>query len=520
MEKFGLVEEKLSQEFSRNFNFHQKSFSEWVITHEIDQIKATNIATNISKSLGIFIHHSLFSKGSSLGEVAQILRARRKHLLTPIYKTRLKEDLCLSSYQQQLIFLSSLDEEAGSAYNVIISIRLHGSIDVAALRQALSRIARRHEVLRTTYRIIDGIPGGTIGENEPELTEASAAVQSAESNYNQPLTARLTHIAQNESVLLLSAHHIAMDGWSIGLLFDELVQSYDAVRRGLPDPVTEPPIQYADYAAWLNRWVSSGLARCHAEYWRAALEGAPAELRLPFDFDRGTRWDFAGGSVPLDFDATTLAGVRRLGKQCETTLFNTLLTAWIIVMSRLSRQNDIVVGITSANRKRPEIQRVIGYFANTLPVRVSLEGDPSVRELLSRAATAVLDAQDHQELPFEQIVEAVNPDRRLATNPLCQVMFSLSEERLDARLPGLDLSAQVLPTASAKFDLTVELTVSEDGLAGHLAYPRSLFEPESARRVAEYFHTLVTAFSSEPDHLPALAGGVSEVSSPLPQEVE
>ena len=318
---------------------------------------------------------------------------------------------------------------------------------------------------------------------------------------------RLIRLAEDEHVLLVTMHHIVSDGWSMGVLVSELNALYGAFLGGEADPLPELEIQYADYAVWQRQWIEGGILQQQAAYWKTTLAGAPALLELPTDHPRPMQQDFAGGFVELALDEQLTAGLKDLSRRQGTTLYMTLLAGWAILLARLSGQQDVVIGSPVANRGRAEIENLIGFFVNTLALRLDLSGSPSVSELLQQTKAQSLAAQRHQDIPFEQVVELAQPVRSLAHSPLFQVMFAwqnATEARLE--LPGLEV--QPLPSPShrvAKFDLTLALQEAGERIVGELGYATALYERSTLERYREYFLRLVEAMVADDaqvvDHL-------------------
>ncbi|HEU0078106.1 MAG TPA: condensation domain-containing protein, partial [Longimicrobiaceae bacterium] len=401
-----------------------------------------------------------------------------------------------------------------------------------ALARALDRIVERHEVLRTVFAVVDGEPeqriapaagsrfhlvehdlGGRDGAAAElrRLTgeEASAAFALARGPL---IRGRLVRLAADDHVLLITMHHIVSDGWSMGVLTRELSALYAAFRVGEPDPLPALPVQYADYAAWQRRWVEGEVLEGQASYWQAMLAGAPELLELPTDHARPSRQDFSGEVVAIELDAELTARLKALGRRQETTLFMTLLAGWAVVLSRLSGREDLVIGTPTANRGRREIEGLIGFFVNTLALRVDLAGSPSVWELLARVMERALEAQQHQDIPFEQVVERVQPVRSLSYTPLFQVMFAWqSAPAGDLELPGLKLA----PTGgaapeTAKFDLSLSLSERGGRIAGSMVYATALYERATVERHLGYLRRVLEQMASDErlrvDALPLLPG--------------
>ncbi|MCK1473579.1 AMP-binding protein, partial [Bradyrhizobium sp. 197] len=301
-----------------------------------------------------------------------------------------------------------------------------------------------------------------------------------------------------EHVFLLTQHHIVSDGWSLGVLARELSQLYRAFVAGDDDPLPPLVIQYPDYAAWQRQWLSGERLSNQAQYWRNALSGAPARLALRTDRTRPAQQSFAGAGVAVVIDADLTRGLRRLSQQHGTTLFMTVLAAWAAVLSRLSGQDDLVIGVPSANRGRREVEELIGCFVNTLALRLDLSGAPSVAELLKRTRRTALAAQEHQDLPFEQVVEIVQPPRRLDHTPLFQVMLAWQNNAAPAfDLPGLRVEAAADGFDQVKFDLELNLAEHGEAIAGTLGYATALFDQASIERQRGYLLALLRAMVAD-----------------------
>ncbi|NHB98825.1 non-ribosomal peptide synthetase, partial [Photorhabdus stackebrandtii] len=305
--------------------------------------------------------------------------------------------------------------------------------------------------------------------------------------------------ADEDYVFLLTQHHIVSDGWSVEILKSELGVLYSACLNEQPDPLPPLAIQYPDYAVWQRKVFSGEGLRVQSEYWHRTLADAPVLLELPTDRPRPSRQSFTGGRIPVQIDATLVQALKQLGQQHGTTLFMTLLTAWAALLSRLSGQDDLVIGIPSANRNRREIEPLIGFFVNTLALRVDLSGTPDMVTLLRRVRQTTLGAQEHQDLPFEQVVEIVKPPRRPEHTPLFQVMFAWQESDTEAwQLPGLAVTPVVQGYNNAKFDLQLELTEKAGEVVGELNYSSALFDPETIERQVGYLQALLRAMVSHP----------------------
>ncbi|MET0266478.1 MAG: condensation domain-containing protein, partial [Duganella sp.] len=433
-----------------------------------------------------------------------------------------QQPLALSHAQQRLWFLTELDQAASIAYHIPAQLRLSGRLDVAAFKATLNRIVARHESLRTRFVKVDGVPVQQIDAADvglaltqtdlsdlPAGQHASAvqrlsddeAIRPFDLANDAPIRGQLLRLGAEEHVLLLTQHHIVSDGWSIGVLVRELSALYGALVQQQPDPLPPLAIQYADYAAWQRQWLQSEVPQTQAGWWQQQLAGAPALLELPTDRVRPARQSYAGGSVPLLLDTTLTAALKALAQRHGATLFMTLLAGWATLLARLAGQDDVVIGTPVANRQRPEVEGLIGFFVNTLALRVRFERDPTVAELLAQVKSATLGAHDRQDLPFEQVVEALQPARSMSHSPLFQVLFSLDNAPAGGalQLPGLSIDS-VQPTHNtAQFDLTLSLADSNGELSGSLRYASDLFDRASIERIGGHFTTLLRALVAD-DH--------------------
>ena len=311
---------------------------------------------------------------------------------------------------------------------------------------------------------------------------------------------RLIRLSAKDHVLLLTMHHIVSDGWSMGVLFGELSARYAAHRAGREAELPALPVQYADYAAWQRRWVEGDVLRQQGDYWTETLAGAPEFLELPTDHPRPARMDHTGAQLAVELDEALTAGLKALSRRHGTTLFMTLLAGWAAVLGRLSGQDDVVIGTPTAGRGRREIEGLIGFFVNTLALRLDLSGAPTVAELLGRVKNRALAAQHHQDLPFEQVVELLNPARSLAHHPLFQVMFTWQNApRGSLELPGLHVGGVGAGVAAvqAKFDLSLSLWEASGRIAGSVTYATALFERATVARYVGYLRRVLEEMAAD-----------------------
>ena len=424
----------------------------------------------------------------------------------------------LSFAQQRLWFLAQM-EGVSEAYHIPLGLRLKGELNHAALRRALDRIVIRHEALRTTFVLMDGEPVQRIasseesrfqlleydlrGQDDAPVKLEQVAAQEATGRFHLEqgplIRGRLIRIADNEHALLITMHHIVSDGWSMGVLVNELSALYSAFLHEEDDPLPELEIQYADYAVWQRQWIEGAILQQQAEYWKNNLAGAPALLELPADYPRPPQKSYAGDFAGLELDEQLTIGLRALSTKHGTTLFMTLLAGWAALLARLSGQQDLVIGTPVANRGRAETEHLIGFFVNTLALRLDLAGSPTVSTLLQRIKEQAVSAQQHQDIPFEQVVELLQPVRSLAHSPLFQVMFAWQNNDpglLD--LPGLEIeSLQTAAHIQSKFDMTLSLFEAGDRIVGGIEYATSLFEPATIRRYLGYYCSLLEAMVAD-----------------------
>lgn len=424
----------------------------------------------------------------------------------------------LSFAQQRLWFLDQY-EPGSPVYNISAGARLRGSLDVPALRRALSALVKRHEALRTTFQLIDKMPVQLINEpgacilpiidlrgvNGPAKEAAVSGLVAGEAVEPFDLALgplfriKLIVLDEQEHVLLATMHHIVSDGWSIGIFIRELGMLYEAYRSGDQLSFPDLPIQYADFAAWQHEWLQSGRLDPQLEYWTKQLHGVAA-LELTTDKPRPLHRTYSGADVVLILPKELRDGIIDLGRREGCTLFMTLLAALNVLLYRYTGQSDLSVGTAIANRNRSDVEELIGFFVNTLVMRTDLSGKPTFRELLARTKKVALEAFSHQDLPFEKLVEEVQPERIPGRTPLFQVLFHLQNVLVETlELSGLSLTQLPLEGTTAKFDLSFTATESDRGIRGRINYNTNLFERETIERMAAHYRKLLEGVVTDPD---------------------
>ncbi|MGF6813136.1 amino acid adenylation domain-containing protein [Paraburkholderia sp. Clong3] len=481
---------------------------------------AVQLLSRLSRAVGVDVPlTTLFARpvlADLAASIVEVLSRSGPHELPAIMAVSREQPLVLSFAQQRLWFLAQLDE-ASTNYHIPLALRLTGRLERAAWQLSLDRLFARHEALRNVFVAPQGKPRVEVlppdaglplvehdlsGRPDAETALLDLCREEADTPFDLSrgplIRARLIRLSDEEHVFLLTQHHIVSDGWSMGVLVRELSSLYRAFVAGQDDPLPPLAIQYGDYAAWQRQWLSGERLHSQAQYWRDTLSGAPACLGLPTDRPRPAQQSFAGAGVPVVIDAALTRGLKRLARQHGTTVFMAVLAAWAAVLSRLSGQDDVVIGVPSANRGRREVEELIGFFVNTLALRLDLSGAPSVAELLERTRRTALAAQEHQDLPFEQVVEIVKPPRALDHTPLFQAMLAWQNEAVETLdLPGLSVEATGNGFAQVRFDLELSLGECGEEIAGSLHYATALFDQATIGRQRGYLLALLRAMVAD-----------------------
>ena len=423
----------------------------------------------------------------------------------------------LSFAQQRLWFLDQLEPNT-AVYNIPDMHQFSGPLNLAALERSLNEIVQRHEILRTTFQTVDGGPVQVIAEAQPRELEVidlshvpqplreSEAQKLAHDEGEQPFDLtrgplfrfRLIKLAEDEHILLLTMHHIISDGWSLGVLGRELAALYQAYDEGRDSPLDELTIQYADFAVWQREWMQGDVLEKQLAYWREKLGGELPPLDLLTDRPRPAVQTYRGSSVELTLRPEVSQRLKQIGLESNATFFMTLLAAFKVLLWHYTRQQDILVGTPIANRNRTEIEGLIGFFVNTLVLRSKIKPEISFREFLTQVRETTLGAWGHQDVPFERLVEELQPERSLNRQPLFQVLLTLQTWE-ELKLEGLEQSWLNTRREVTKFDLSLFLGETENGMYSWLSYNSDLFDEATMARMLKHFHALLEEIAAHPD---------------------
>jgi amino acid adenylation domain-containing protein len=449
----------------------------------------------------------------------RLLQGRKVRPRADTMRKRRDTGPCSLSFAQSRLWLAERINPVPGQYNISRTYRIAGSLNVDALRAAFDALVCRHEVLRTRLVLRDGLPQQVVAAHEPfalrllDLRQGDGESRKVACDefvrgladgafdlaHDLALRAGIVRLRDHESVLVTALHHVAADGWSLGVLDREVQHFYSAFDRGVPATLEPLPLQYSDFSEWQRDALRGSALEGQLDYWRRQLSSLPM-LELPTDRPRPTHASFRGRRERIEIPATIASALKDLARKENATLYMTLLAAFQVLLMRHSGQDDVAVGSPIAGRGRPEIEGLIGFFVNTLVMRGDLTGNPRFSELLLRTRERALDAFAHQDLPFEKLVEELNPERDLRRNPLFQVMFTLQgAHESDLRLPGLELSRLPHARVTSKFDLTLHVTEGNGRLAGSFEYNSDLFDPATIRRMGDHFLRLLDGIVADPE---------------------
>ncbi len=456
---------------------------------------------------------------ASLAEIIDAQLQQNLELQTQgIVPATRNQNLPLSFAQQRLWFLEQFLPD-NPLYNFPQSFHLVGQLNLSALEESINEIIRRHEILRTTFAFLDGQPvqiiaptltvplhridlrslSGSQKDTEIQRLTIEECQRSFNLNHGSLVRTTLLQLGAEEYVLLLNIHHIVFDGWSVATFFRELRLLYQAFVNGQPSPLTELPIQYADFALWQRQWLQGEVLSEQLDYWKQQLTDLPI-LQLPSDRPRPAIQTYRGTRQPLALCKSLTEKLTQFSQQEGVTLFMTLLAAFQTLLFRYTSSADIQVGSLIANRHHQEIESLIGFFVNTLVLRSDFSDSPTFRQLLKQVRDVTLEAYSHQDLPFEKLVEELEPERDLSRHPLFQIGFALQNVPIQAlELEGLTINHRLEHNGAAKFDLFLELFETPDGISGWFEYSTDLFDAATISRIGENFQTLVAGIVANPD---------------------
>jgi natural product biosynthesis luciferase-like monooxygenase protein/amino acid adenylation domain-containing protein/FkbM family methyltransferase len=439
--------------------------------------------------------------------------------LTSITPRDNPQTVSLSFAQERLWFLEQLNPQ-NAAYNIPVALRIGGRLDITVLDRCLNKILQRHETLRSKFTAGEGqsleiafpevnlsidcvnFENFSVEQWEASILQHAVAEAQTPFNFTQDtlVRAKLLCRSTTEHVLLLTMHHAVADGWSLGVLVRELATLYQALSTGQPAQLPELPIQYADFAVWQRQQLQGEVLETQLNYWREQLGGSLPVLDLPTDRPRPTKQTFRGAKRSLNLSKPLLEALKDLSQQQGGTLFMTLLTAFKVLLYRYTGQEDILVGSPVAGRDRLETEHLIGLFVNVIVLRTDLSGNPTFRDLLDRVREVVVGAYNHQEVPFEKLVEILQPERDLSYSPLFQVMFALQNTPMPSlEFSDLTLSPLAVDNGTAKFDLTLDLAETPDGIDGSIEYNTDLFDDDTIARMVGHLQTLLEGIVANPD---------------------
>ncbi|MCX4243039.1 non-ribosomal peptide synthase/polyketide synthase [Paraliomyxa miuraensis] len=483
---------------------------------------ATRLVARLRAALEVDLALSVVFEAPSAAELVQRLTTSLAEgslpRATPITPVSREQELPLSHAQQRLWFLDQL-EPSSPLYNLAGLLRLHGPLDARALQEVLSELVRRHEVLRTTFEAPEGRAlqcihaPQAVAMGRVDLRHLSGVALDAELERRAAEEARrpfdlargpllrtvLAQLADDEHALMITMHHIVSDGWSQSVMLRDLAVLYEAIAKHEPSPLPELPVQYADFAVWQRDWLAQGELEEQLAYWKGELADLP-RLELPTDRLRPAARSHHGRSLEVHLELGLTEALVSLSRRHDSTLFMTLLAAWQVLLGRYSGQTDVAVGTPIANRSHRELEGLIGLFVNTLVLRADLSGTPSFVELLRQVRARALRAYAHQDVPFERVVDELRVERDLGRNALFDVMFSLQDASTSGvRIGGLETELSTTEINLARFDLTLVVSPTPDGLRGVVEYSTELFDASSMERLWNNFRTLLQGIVSNPE---------------------
>ncbi|MGJ5630491.1 amino acid adenylation domain-containing protein [Nostoc sp. CALU 1950] len=497
---------------------------------------ATQILSRVREVFQVELSFHHIFENPSIAGLAQLIEQHsqlEQPLQRPVIQRIGREGLLPVSFAQERVYFIQQVAPESSAYQFQATMRFKGQLNVAVLQQCLNEIVRRHEIFRTTYPAVNGRlfqiihPASPISfkvidlQKFPESEQEAEVQRLVEAEVQKPFDLNqlplvkwvLLRLSDQEHLLLHIEHHIIHDGWSFNVFLGELLELYQAFCLGNLSPLTEPILQFVDFAHWQRQWVKSQEAQTQLTYWQQQLSGSSPLLELPLDRPRPTEQTYNGDQIRVELPINLCESLRVLSRQEGVTLFMTMLGAFLVILHRHTGQNDLSVGTAVANRRMHEVEKLIGMIVNNLVLRTDLSGNPTFRELLDRVRQVTLEAYNNEDLPFDKVVEVLKPIRNLSHNPLFQVMFSFHDSPMpDLSLPGLDISLhEPISNKSAKFDLDfLVIPRSEQrvqngsktgakGITLVLEYNSDLFDAATIQRMLEQYQTLLEGIVANPE---------------------
>ncbi|MFN6237853.1 MAG: amino acid adenylation domain-containing protein, partial [Microcystis sp.] len=514
------IEEKMAQIWAEVLKLKRVSIEDNFFELGGHSLLATQVISRLQETFEIVLPLRYLFESPTIAQLsAVILKELQTGLglkLPSIVPVNREDDIPLSWAQERLWFVNQLEGESG-AYTIDLTMRLRGNLNIKALEKAFQAIIQRHEPLRTQFKLKDNKPIQAIDSNvtftlpvvnlqnlshsEQQVKNLllAAASEPFDLESGSILRVKLWQVKTEEYVLLLAIHHIAADGWSIGVLVDELSVYYRSFCTGTKADLPDLSIQYADFALWQRQWLTNEVLDRQLSYWKQQLTGIPLLHQLPTDRPRPAIQSFRGGTERLQLDSQLTQQLKKLSQESGSTLFMTLLAGFAVLLSRYSQQTDVVIGSPIANRNRTEIEGLIGFFVNSLVLRFDLSQDPTFEDFLAQVRQTTQDAYDHQDLPFEMLVEKLQIERHLDRNPLTQIVFALQNAPSSPwDLPGVNIEEIPSGFDSVRVDLEVYLWDAPEGLGGFCSYNRDLFDAETIVRMMNHFKTLLAAIVENP----------------------
>jgi non-ribosomal peptide synthetase component F len=492
----------------------------------LDSLMALEIKNQLEADLKIAVPLATFMEGANLNEfvdlvLALIAASEEAQTPEPVAVQRISRaaDLPLSFAQERLWFLDQL-EPGNTAYNIPSAVRLSGTLDATALERAFSEIVRRHEVLRTTFRLKDGRPVQVIASDPtfslrlveisslPEKDREAEAKRLAIEEVRRPfdlsrdlmLRGLVIRLAEREHVVVTTMHHIASDGWSMGVFVAEVAALYNAFIGNKPSPLPDLPFQCVDFDHWQRQWLRNEVSEAQLAYWTQQLSDSPAALELPADRPRPAAQTFSGAREHFQLPRSLSTRLSELSREEGCTIFMTLLAGFNVALYKYTQKDDISIGTFIANRNKPGTQSLIGLFVNNLVLRTKLAGEPTFRQVMARVRQTTLGAYQNQDLPFEQILDALKIERSLSRTPLFQIVFSFPNAPVPPlELPGLEGERVRVETARSNFDMTFTIVEQEDDLSGYVEYNTDLFNVGTIQRFVKSYQTLLEAAVANPE---------------------